>query len=82
MPRLEWLPIETAPLDETIFFASDGDRVFLCAFWPVKNPDIADWTICYGWMDGDPWVVYDSDTKKADRAEPTHWMPIPEAPSV
>lgn len=81
---MEWLPIETAPRDETVFIATQaGDNwVYLCAWWPLKNPAIARWVKCDGCGDGEPHVMYTGDEPGSEAwwVEPTHWMPLPEIP--
>ncbi len=79
----EWQPIETAPKDETLFIACDaGLWVFLCAWWPLKNPAIANWVKCDGRGDGEVHIMYlgEEDGSPAWWMEPTHWMPLPEPP--
>jgi hypothetical protein len=78
----EWLPIETAPQDETVFIATiAGDNwVCLCAWWPLKNPKLAGWVRCEGCGDGKPHVMYVGSEPGSDAwwIEPTHWMPFPD----
>ncbi len=79
---MTWRPIDTAPKDESVFIAYDaGGWVFLCAWWPLKNPAIASWVKCEGSGDGEPHVMYvGSEGSEAWWIEPTHWMPFPEPP--
>jgi len=80
--KSDWLPIITAPKDESLFIACDaGGWVFLCAWWPLKNQVIAGWVKCDGAGDGEPHVMYvGSEGSEAWWMEPTHWMPLPEPP--
>jgi hypothetical protein len=75
-----WQPIATAPKTETLFIACDaGGWVFLCAWWPLKNPTIAGWVKCDGAGDGEPHVLYvGSEGSEAWWMEPTYWIPLPE----
>ena len=80
-PKSGWLPIATAPKDESVFIAHDGSWVFLCAWWPLGNAKIAGWVKCDGYGDGEPHVLYvGSEGSEAWWMEPKEWMPIPELP--
>lgn len=79
-----WRPIETAPKNQTVFIACEkgSDWVYLCAWWPLGNPEIASWVKCDGRGDGEPHVVYCGSDPGSEVwwVSPTHWMPIPEPP--
>lgn len=79
---LDWQPIETAPQNETLIIAKTAgdDWIFLCAWWPLKNPAIAGWVKCEGAGDGEPHVCYCGSEPGAHAwwIEPTHWLPIPD----
>jgi len=61
-----WQPIETAPRDSNILGWNqyDGVLVYRPMYYSSKN--FAGWD-----------AVYDTETLAE---EPTHWMPLPEAP--
>jgi len=69
----DWQPIETAPKDGTLVLTWSA-RLCCVARWkdyerePYKPHPSYRW---YGWIDG-----YDGE----DIPDPTHWMPLPEAP--
>ena len=67
--REPWLPIETAPLDQAILLAVNGEVV--PGFWRASE---APW----------PWVVldrYEADSIDGfARTSPTHWQPLPQPP--
>lgn len=63
----EWQPIDTAPKDGTTILAVDGD-VIAVVWWSVAC-DPAQWRDFGGLGAGG-----------IDPFEPTHWMPLPEAP--
>jgi len=60
-----WRPIDTAP--------KDGSTVL--AYSPVDGPFTSRWEGRI-WQ-GQPWRPY----KEALKANPTHWMPLPSAPT-
>jgi len=66
---MEWQPIETAPRDDADILIYNDRGWFVAWFDPQWSAD--------GW-----WMV--SDGKDFERPlrgdEPTHWMPLPEAP--
>jgi hypothetical protein len=67
--RSEWQPIETAPKVES-------DRVLVA--WPNSK-----WWVCIGFWSGNyhglnAWA--DDNTENELVPQPTHWMPLPEAP--
>lgn len=69
---MNWLPIETAPKDETeilLYGRLHGDEHMRSGFWG-SEPDDGNW--------------YDheaaSHSLPALGFAPTHWMPLPEAP--
>jgi hypothetical protein len=60
-----WLPIESAPKDETEVLLGHSDGSQIVSFWRTStNPKRT------GWVDADLEVIY----------WPTHWMPLPAAP--
>ena len=65
-----WQPIETAPKDGEWFLA----------YWPECAPEdrylATKW--CVSDIDGDCWL--DHAEQAYDDTQPTHWMPLPEAP--
>ena len=65
---MEWQPIETAPKDETIFLA----------WTPTHNGGCVDFCIWANLLER--WQ--DPDAEVGGKMEPTHWMPLPEAPNV
>lgn len=70
----EWQPIETAPMD--------GTPILL--YGPYEDISVAKWGP--GWSclaDGRHAIAWQSDfgTEYIDFSCPTHWMPLPEAPS-
>jgi hypothetical protein len=66
----DWQPIETAPVDGRQFLAVHaGSRVQRIS-WHGKTSHIP----LYGWCHGD-------DPEDIDLWRPTHWQPLPEAPS-
>lgn len=71
----EWQPIKTAPKDGTEIILRNGNRVGAACWctWP-STPEMDDggegWSVCF---DGDTWE---------DDKAPTHWMPLPAAPSA
>lgn len=76
---MEWLPIESAPKDET--------PVWL--WWP--DPDghaVVGWW-SDGWYEGDVlvrpdagWVGNEASSRRLDEWDsPTHWMPLPAPPA-
>jgi hypothetical protein len=71
--RPKWLPIETAPKDGTMVLVNDTT--------PWWTPWVA-----ASYTEGDEWSgwVYDDATMRASNPlgpNPTHWMPLPAAPS-
>lgn len=66
--RLEWQPIETAPLD---------GQVVWVAFWEWNRPDTERGVVRAGYSDG-TWQQYDAI---CEVWPPTHWMPY-NAPTV
>jgi hypothetical protein len=66
----EWQPIETAPKDGTHFLASvDGD-VRVVAWGKTSHVPL------YGFC------LADQGVEDFDICEPTHWMPLPTAPTT
>ena len=65
---MEWKPIETAP--------KDGTKVLL---WADGQVEIGDWLPdAHPWNDTSWWIEGGQITAR----NPTHWMPLPEAPNV
>lgn len=61
---MEWQPIETAPKSGLIW-AYNGQQA------------------CMEWIEGEGfWAWYDENLREIDPdpEQPTHWMPMPEAP--
>lgn len=66
-----WQPIETAPKDGTCILVFNGN--ILSAHWLALNPEVGIWLL----------TESGSDVGAGDlSAEPSHWMPLPEAPTV
>lgn len=84
----EWMPIESAPRDGTVFLATDGRQVYAVSWGPaVKGLDF-------------PWVIFEGaffhglsgccDNEDDERiavngwteTAPTLWMPLPTPPVV
>lgn len=68
--RTKWRPIETAPDDERTVLLSVPT---LYGKWNKSIP-------VAGRRERDFWVIYNAD-EAIQRVEPTHWMPLPAAPS-
>lgn len=64
---MKWEPIETAPKDESILLYYPTDDIIIVGYWCDFK-----WQIDH--VGGYEW---ESDV---DCIEPTHWMPLPEAP--
>ncbi len=65
----EWQPIESAP--------KDGRQMLLFVPWKLNLPDIevGAWS-----MYAHSWLIPDRQCGGDVECEPTHWMPIPDAP--
>jgi len=80
-----WMPIETAPLDETEILILTSRGVTQARFSPGEwtthheyGPEYsgAVWVCC-----DDTWQVEIEETPEGNfHGEATHWMPLPEAP--
>lgn len=78
---MEWQPIETAPKDGTwVLVYGDGAddeaeqrKIAVAQFTNYLNGRTTDWHWQFAWYDGGYYGVFDN---------PTHWMPLPEAPNV
>jgi hypothetical protein len=82
----EWLPIETAPKDGTEIILARGPRV-TSGSWYEEEPYIKERRDMDGnYIDQDEsdglafWMSADGGF--ADDEPPTHWMPLPAAPSA
>ena len=65
---MSWQPIETAPKDGTT----------VIAYRPTTPPHIEG---MYWVGENDSWHwSYDGDSPREGGQQPTHWMPLPEAP--
>ena len=65
---MEWQSIETAP--------NDGTKVLL---WVDGQVDIGDWLpAIHPWNNSAWWV----ESGQVTARNPTHWMPLPEAPNA
>lgn len=74
-----WLPIETAPQDDTTYFlATNGSGVWMAHWEPVA---VGGYRFENPWRSvlRNHWHIKDHARKYGP---PTHWMPLPEAPSV
>lgn len=78
MSKMEWQPIETAPKDGSVFDvwlgnADESDRDFYCTVGGFRAPG-------WHWLNGKfrPFLHGISITCFQ---EPTHWMPLPDAPN-
>lgn len=68
--RLEWRPIESAPKDREVLIYAEKTGEQFVAFWGTAIEDgDQQWTFARG--DGISFIV----------RNPTHWMPLPEAPA-
>ena len=71
LAKPEWLPIESAPKDGTVDIWANGGRYTDCKFRRPTNSSIAEcW--CFEYEDAGVWDAL---------SHPTHWMPIPSAPT-
>lgn len=69
---IKWQPIKTAPRNGTQILISDGDAVY-AGFWREQWVFFDEsCTVEDGWIELNGWV---------DGYGPTHWMPLPPAPS-
>lgn len=72
---MNWQPIETAP--------TDGTRVLLYSPDPPGSIDVGHWShYCYVTHPRrGAWIIYEN---RSDTIEllPTHWMPLPESPTL
>jgi hypothetical protein len=69
-----WQPISTAPRDKTVVLLAKG-RDVECGFF---DPDDG----AFGWVFIDPSVrEHTNGWRDDERWGPTHWMPLPGAPS-
>lgn len=69
----QWQPIETAPKDGVTILAFSEPGAYTCYWYDGKETNEG----CPGWIDGsvnkyEEFYVY----------HPTHWMPLPEPPTV
>ena len=71
---MNWQPIETAPKDGTHVLLSDGIKVRTGWFTKWHSPFAA--------KDAEGWALnWNSEFSVPDETmEPTHWMPLPDAP--
>lgn len=69
-----WQPIETAPRDGSEVILSDGHSVG-AGFWH-------DGSGCFRAGEGTFWEMDRGSLSTARNAGATHWMPLPEPPSV
>jgi len=72
----QWMPIETAPKDGTqILSFAEWEGITVCSWlecseiWEEKNK--------YGWA-----KYYDTIQMSYETFEPTHWMPLPNTPTI
>lgn len=66
-PLSEWQPIKTAPIQEPVLVAG-GDCDYPCS---------AQWS----GLHDEPWVVDGQMNTYNEIGWPTHWMPLPDAPT-
>ena len=69
----DWQPIKTAPSDRKLIvygttWISDLPRTMIARFWPALG-------------DGEPADWYEEADDFDSKVIPTHWMPLPGAPS-
>lgn len=80
--RDDWQPMETAPKDGTRILIGwfEGKRFRQRAAWWYPSFDqLDDGSWVGAWVDGD--IVSSGTTSDYRRYEPTHWMPLPAAPT-
>lgn len=72
---MEWKPIETAPKDGTFIilagpsgYSSTPLRVEVARYYPEYRPR-------------NPWQTHSNDAFTDGGDAPTHWMPLPPAPT-
>lgn len=75
----EWLPIETAPKDDTEFLAYDSrtKRMDVCVMSNLYGPN--DWLVKP--VQSDPVYGTHEDEFGHRSVDITHWMPLPEPPN-
>lgn len=69
-----WQPIETAPKDGTHFLGYGAPA--------YSSPGIAETYADEDYLGELYWVLFIRNDAETDCWEPTHWMPLPEPPSV
>ena len=71
----KWQPIDTAPKDGTLILAHlpDSDDCYVIG-WCDKAKDIRSYFNADGWC-----IAWDGESL-SDWSQPTHWMPLPDAP--
>lgn len=71
----EWQPIETAPQDGTLIVLGARNGVWLGKYQPVYGS---------GYRPENPWssMLLNHDHMAERYTRPTHWMPMPAAPST
>lgn len=67
----DWQPIETAP--------KDGTEILLFELQCYDEPYIAT-GIWHRWDGGERWLPAVYGGARTDYFDPTHWMPLPDAP--
>lgn len=73
----KWQPIETAPKDGTWIISWNGDEVAPASWGDNSEYQRGE----VGWCYGSPWyggTLYDGINIM--KTQPTHWMPLPDAP--
>lgn len=68
-----WMPIETAPTDDSEILVTNGDWIAVVAAKTNKNSPNSFVCVCDGY------ILYDGQESPFE-VHPTHWMFVPELP--
>lgn len=74
--RTQWQPIETAPKDGTAILIAVGHLVGEARFVEDEGSELGWW-----WANEGP-GDYHADKIELRQGQPTHWMPLPAAPTI